>query len=418
MRPRVSALTWIQWLVLSSLVGTLALLSTSCSKVGKAEGNNPNSASSSEPPRRVAVAKVERRKLSQSEDLMAEFAPYQEVDLHAKVAGYLKNIYVDVGDRVKQGQLLAVLEVPEQQADLDQAAGAVSSAQEEIKRAQSLLGEAEAAYNVAHITYARLAAVPKVNPHLIAQQEIDEAMAKDQEGEARVATAKAAISVARQKLIEAKASEDRIKTLMTYTRIQAPFTGTITKRYADTGAMIPAGTSESTQAMPLVRLSEDDILRLILPVPESVVGLIHVGGPVEVSVQSLRRSFTGTVWRFTDKVDVATRTMDTEIYVKNADRLLKPGMYATAHLTLDQAPSALAVPVQAVAFTQNKATVWTVGADNTLEERQVTTGAETPSLVEIVSGLAEGDLVVVGNRSELKQGQHVDPNVTELPETG
>jgi RND family efflux transporter MFP subunit len=206
--------------------------------------------------------------------------------------------------------------------------------------------------------------------------------------------------------------------LIAYTRIQAPFNGTITKRYADTGAMLPAGTSESNQALPLVRLSEDDVLRLILPVPESVVGLIHLGGPVDISVQSLRRSFKGTVWRFTDKVDTSTRTMETEIYVKNTDRLLKPGMYATAKLTLDQAASALAIPVQAVSFTENKATVWKVNDDGTLEEREIKTGAETPSLVEVTSGLREGDMVVVGSRSELKQGQHVEPNVVELAETG
>jgi len=413
MRPQVSRLNWMKALVLLSLLSALAAFSSSCDRVGKANNSKPSPASEMTAPT-VAVAKAERQTLSQSQELLAEFAPYQEIDLHAKIAGYVKNIYVDVGDRVKQGQLLAVLEVPEQQADLDQAQAAVSSAEEEVKRTESQLGEAKAAYQVAHITYGRLAEVPKVNPHLIAQQEIDEAQAKDLETEAKVSTSKAAISVARQKLMEARASLDRIKTLITYTKIQAPFNGTVTKRYADTGAMIPAGTSESNQALPLVRLSEDDVLRLILPVPESVVGLIHVGGPVEITVQSLRRTFTGTVWRFTDKVDTSTRTMDTEIYVKNTDRVLKPGMYASAKLTLDRAPSALAVPVQAVSFAQNKATVWTVKQDNTVEERPVTTGAETPSLVEIVSGLKEGDLVIVGNRSELKSGQRVEPKVVEL----
>jgi len=417
MGPRVSALNWIRASILIGLLGALALFSSSCSNEGKASSSqavSPNTETSAT----VGVAKAERQTLSQSQELLAEFTPYQEVDLHAKVAGYVKKIYVDVGDRVKQGQLLAVLEVPEQQADLDQATAAVSSAEEEIKRTESLLGESQAAYQVAHLTYNRLAAVPKVNPHLIAQQEIDEAMAKDQESEAKVATSKAAISVARQKLLEARAMLDRIKTLITYTKIQAPFNGTVTKRYADTGAMIPAGTSESNQALPLVRLSEDDVLRLILPVPESVVGLIHVGGQVEINVQSLHRNFTGTVWRFTDKVDTSTRTMETEIYVKNTDRLLKPGMYASAKLTLDRAPSALAVPVQAVSFEKNKATVWKVNSDDTLEEQQVTVGAETPSLVEIVSGLREGDLVVVGNRSELKAGQRVEPKLMALAGPG
>jgi RND family efflux transporter MFP subunit len=404
-------------IAVSALTALLAVSSTSCSKAGSANANvpKPDAAAAMTD---VGVVKVERQTLSQFEDLMAEFTPYQEIDVHAKVAGYLKTIYVDIGDRVKEGQTLAILEVPELQADLEAAQAAVSSAQEEINRNESELREAQAARDIAHITYARLAEVPKVNANLISQQEIDEAMAKDRETEAKVATSQAAISVARQKLSEAKANEDRMKTLVGYTRITAPFAGIITKRYADTGAMIPAGTSESSQALPLVKLSEDSVLRLNLPVPESVVSLIHVGGPVDVHVQSLNRNFKGTVWRFTGKVDTSTRTMDTEIYVKNPGGVLKPGLYATAQLTLDKAPSALSLPIQAVSIVGDKATVWVVKPDNTLEERQITTGAETANLIEVASGLNEGELVVVGGRGELRQGQHVEPKIVDLPGTG
>jgi RND family efflux transporter MFP subunit len=345
--------------------------------------------------------------------MMAEFVPYQEVDVHAKVAGYLKKIYVDVGDRVKQGQLLGVLEVPELNADVDQATAAESRSKLEISRAESELKAAEASHEDAHITYTRLAELPKIKPNMIAQQEIDQALARDHEAEAKVAAAQAAVAVAKEKLQEARATEDRVKTLLSYTRIEAPFSGVVTKRYADTGAMIPAGTSTSTQAMPVVRISDNATLRLILPVPESVVPLIHAGAPVDVNVDSLHRSFRGTVWRFTGKVDTATRTMDTEIEVKNPQRILKPGMYATANLTLDSIPSALSVPIQAISMGENKATVMVVTRDETIEERQVTTGMETASLVEVQSGLDQNDLVVVGNRGQLKSGQKVAPKLME-----
>jgi len=344
---------------------------------------------------------------------MAEFRPYQEVDVHAKVAGYLKKIYVDVGDRVKQGQLLGMLEVPELNAEVDQATAAESSSQLQIARAESEVKQAEAAHEDAHITYARLAEVPKIKPNMIAQQEIDQALARDHEAEAKVAAAQAAVAVAKEKLREAKANGERVKTLLSYTKIEAPFAGIVTKRYADTGAMIPAGTSTSTQAMPVVRISEDATLRLVLPVPESIVPLIHAGAPVDVKVESLHRSFKGTVWRFTGKVDTATRTMETEIEVKNPQQTLKPGMYATANLTLDSIPSALAVPIQAVSVSDNKATVMLVTRDKTIEERAVTTGIETASFVEVQSGLNEDDLVVVGNRGQLKSGQNVEPRLTE-----
>jgi len=248
---------------------------------------------------------------------------------------------------------------------------------------------------------------------MIAQQEIDQALARDHEAEAKVGAAEAAVAVAKERLREARANEERVKTLLSYTRIEAPFSGIVTKRYADTGAMIPAGTSTSTQAMPVVRISEDSSLRLILPVPESIVPLIHQGAPVDVNVGSLRRSFKGRVWRFSGKVDTSTRTMETEIEVKNPQEILKPGMYATANLTLDSIPSALAVPIQAISMGDSKATVMVVKGDRTIEERPVTTGMETASMVEVQSGLEENDLVVVGSRGHLKPGQKVEPKLVE-----
>jgi RND family efflux transporter MFP subunit len=248
---------------------------------------------------------------------------------------------------------------------------------------------------------------------MIAQQEIDQAMAHDHEAEAKIGAAQAAVEVAKEKLQEAKANEERVKTLLSYAKIEAPFAGVVTKRYADTGAMIPAGTSTSTQAMPVVRISEDDTLRLVLPVPESIVPLIHTGASVEIKVESLHRSFKGTVWRITGKVDTATRTMETEIQVQNANHMLKPGMYASVTLALDSAPNALAVPVQAVTLTGNKASVLVVKEDNTLDERQITVGMETSSLVEVQSGLSQDDMVVVGSRGQLRQGQKVEPKLVE-----
>jgi RND family efflux transporter MFP subunit len=165
--------------------------------------------------------------------------------------------------------------------------------------------------------------------------------------------------------------------------------------------------------MPVVRISEDETLRLEVPVPESIVPLIHIGAPVDVSVQSLHRSFAGKVWRFTGKVDTATRTMPTEIEVKNPRGVLKAGMYATANLTLDSAPNALAIPIEAVTRTENKASVLLVKGDNTIEDRAITMGMETSSLVEVQSGLNEDDLVVVGNRGQLTAGQKVEPKLVE-----
>lgn len=362
----------------------------------------------------VAVALVKRTDLTRDLALAADFRPYQEIDVHAKLAGYVKAIYVDVGDRVKAGQLLATLEIPELQDEVHQAEAAVKQSEEEIKRAQGDLERAESAHQVAHLAYQRLAQVMQAQPNLVAQQEIDDSQGRDRQAEAQAAASKAALAAAQQQLEVSKANQERIRTLFAYSRIIAPFAGTITKRYADTGSMIQAGTSSQTQAMPLVTLSQNDLLRLVIPVPESIVSDIHLGGPVQVRVPALGKVFQGRVARFADQVDTATRTMHTEVNVPNPRLELVPGMYAYASLVLDRRHDALAVPVQAVNHSEDQATVFVVDAGNKIEERPVNLGMETPSEVEILSGLNESDRVVVGNRSQLQKGEVVRPKVVEL----
>ncbi len=245
----------------------------------------------------VAVARVVRGDVTQTLTMAAEFRPFQEIDLHAKVAGYVKSIAVDVGDRVQPGQLIALLEVPELQDELQQDAASVARAQEEVNRATADLERAESVHEVAHLGSTRLAGVSKARPTLIAQQDLDEAASRDRIAEAQVSTAKAAVASARGQLEIAKANQAKTRTLVGYTTITAPFAGVITHRYADTGAMIQAGTSSQTQTMPLVKLSENRLLRLIIPVPESAVPRIKNGQTVDVLVPSIGRTFPGTVAR-------------------------------------------------------------------------------------------------------------------------
>ena len=272
--------------------------------------------------------------------LTAEFRPYQEVDVMAKVAGYVKQINVDVGDRVKEGQLLATLEIPEMDDDLRRADAAVVRAKAEVTRAQDEQRRAESSYDIAHLSYQRLFAVSEKKPGLVAQQEIDEARSKDLVAGAQVAAAKSALAAAQEQVNVNLSDMQRVKTMMDYTRVTAPFAGVITSRYADKGSMIQAGTASQSQAMPLVKLSENSLLRLILPVPESAVPTVHIGQQVEVRVPTLNRSFPGKVARFADKLSLATRTMDTEVDVPNPSLLLIPGMYAEVNLTLDAAQGA------------------------------------------------------------------------------
>ena len=207
-----------------------------------------------------------------------------------------------------------------------------------------------------------------------------------------------------------------MKTLLGYTRVTAPFSGVITRRYADTGAMIQAGISSSTQAMPLVKLSENAMLRLIFPVPESVVPSIHVGQQVNVRVPTLRRSFPGRVARFAEKVSSSTRTMETEVDVPNPDLVLIPGMYAEATVTLDHRNDVLTIPILAVDIASDEASgqVLVITAEERIETRKVQLGVQTETKIEVKSGLREGELVVTGNRTNIKAGQQVRPKLTEI----
>jgi RND family efflux transporter MFP subunit len=328
----------------------------------------------------VAVGRVTCEDLYNEVTIPAEFRPYLKVELHAKVSGYVDQINVDIGDQVKAGQLLARLEVPE--------------LRDELARAKAAEQRAEADYKDAHLVYTRLLAVDKAHPNLVAQQELDAAEAKD-------GTATAAI-------VGAKAEVQRDQTLLAYTHITAPFDGVITHRFADPGSLIQAGTASDTQSRPLVCLSDNYRLRLDFPVSVAYVKDIQLGDRVEVRVESLKgKPFTGTISRSTQKVDDDTRTMIMEMEVPNPKLELVPGMYATVILKVERRPQALAIPTEAVSA-DKKSSVYVVNHAQEIEERPVTLGLETPSKYEVIAGLKEGELVVMGNRSRVKPGQKVE----------
>ena len=203
----------------------------------------------------------------------------------------------------------------------------------------------------------------KSRPNLVAQQEIDEADARDRGSEAAVAAAKAALAAAEQQVQVSQADLDKVKTMFAYTRITAPFAGVITKRYADTGAMIQAGTASQTQAMPVVRLSQNDRAAAgAAGARDPSCRASTSARPSRCGWPTLGRSFPGPVARFSGQVQLSTRTMETEVDVPNPSLVLMPGMYAQAMLTLDRKADVLAVPVQAISATDTHPTVLVVNA--------------------------------------------------------
>jgi RND family efflux transporter MFP subunit len=391
---------------MKALFAALALaVLTSCSRTDG--GSQKAAAVAPDAPLPVPVAKAARIDLANDLVLTAEFEPFQQVDLMAKVSGYVRSISVDIGDRVRTGQVLATLEIPEMEDDLTRAAASIDQAQAEIVTAADELHRAEAAHEMAHLSYSRIADVLKREPGLVPQQEVDEAHSRDLVAEAQVSTAKSNLKTAEQHARVSRADQGRVETLHKYLTITAPFEGVVTKRYANVGAMIQAGTS--SQAMPVVQLSQNNLLRLILPVPESSVGRVRVGETVDVRVPSLGRTFPGRVARLAEKVQPSTRTMDTEVDVQNPTLTLIPGMYAEVNLHIAESRGALAIPLDAVDRSTSAARAYVV-ADGVIRIVPVTLGLETDQSVEILSGLKEGDTVVVGRHAGLREGQRVQVN--------
>jgi RND family efflux transporter MFP subunit len=363
----------------------------------------------------VAVMKVTRRPLARSLTISSELVPFQEIDIYAKESGFVSHLYVDYGSHVKKNQLLAVLEIPELQALLSEDQADIRAMTDEVTDTEHELGRIEAQHRVLHLEYERINGVSTNKPGLVAQQEVDDAQGKDLASEAQVAAAESRLRTAQSQLAVAQSKLAHDQALYDYARITAPFDGVVTQRYANLGTLMQAGTNSSTNVLPLVRLSEEDIFRLVIPVPESYVRYIRIGDPVDVRVSALNRDFPGRVARFSFEVNDSTRTMHTEVDVQNPRGVLFPGMYADATLTMDRNGNALVVPLQAVNQGNNRATVWVVDGSGKVQNRQITLGVQTENYAEVTSGLNAGDEVVTSDRSSLKDGEAVHPKLTEVP---
>ncbi len=401
-----------KWIVIAVVLVVAVWLAWRWSARGtEADAENRERAASAGNP--ASVARVARRDMGSTLTIAGAFKPFQDVDVHAKVSGYIRKIYVDVGDRVKDGQTLAMLEVPELAAQLSGAEAAARAAQEQVRRAEGDLQRAQSSERAAHSAYVRLKQAADSRAGLVAQQEVDDSQAKDLEGTAQVASAEAELSSAKQQLEVAQANQRQYAALSDYTRITAPFAGVVTVRYADTGALVASGTSNSTQSMPLVRLAQTSVLRLVLPIPESVAAKIRVGKTLRVHVQALNKDFDGKVSRFADSLNQQTRTMETEIDFENHANTLMPGMYAQAYLSHDEKKNVLTVPLEAVQRNGDQSIVLALNPQNVVEERHVQLGQEDSMCIEVLSGLHEGEMVIVGNSSEFRPGQKIQPKESE-----
>ena len=368
----------------------------------------------------AAVVPVKREALSNDLQITSEFIPYQSIDVDAEVSGYVKRLYINWGTRVRAGQLMAVLDVPQLNAVVQRDQASAARDQNDLLRAQRMLARAKATYFVNNITYKRYTDVLKTNPALISQEELDIAHGNQLKAAAGVSAAQAAAAASQQALAATKATLARDQALYQYSFIRAPFDGVVTKLNGYTGALLPAGTSNSTASLPLCHLSQLNLLRLVIPVPGEVVQDVHLGEAVEVNVPSLHRVFQGKISVLAGQINFETRTEHVEVWVPNPSFVLVPGMYAYVNLPIRSAAHALAVPIQAVSMGEQgtTGTVLLVNAQDRIEQRKVQLGIQTAYDVQVVSGLRAGDRIVFGDQTQYHAGESVHPQLANLASLG
>ncbi len=346
----------------------------------------------------VGVIAAKRKDLTRTISLPGSLVAFYEATLYGKVAGYLRSIKVDKGDTVRRGQTLAVLEVPEMVDEVDQA-------QATYQEALANLNQAKAEAELQAVTYKRYNEVHSKDPDAVANQELDQYRNKYEVAEANVKLAEARVATA-------DANRHRLIALHQYAIISAPFSGVITARFVDPGALIQAATS-STQGQPVVTIQDLDTIRVYVSVPEVNIPLIHIGtSAVLTNAAYPGKVFTASVTRFAEALDPSTRTMKTEIDVPNRQRFLRPGMYADVTLAIEKVRNALVVPDSALVVEGSRKYVWLVrGA--AAHRVEVETGMDDGAEAEIRSGVKGEEQVVVAGKDSLVEGKAVEASPVE-----
>lgn len=347
----------------------------------------------------VAVTSVTGGSMERVVRIQGELLPWREIELHAKVSGYLKQVLVEVGQRVHAGEILAELEMPETQAERKRAAAIVRRQEEAVRKAA-------AAHSEARLRYDRLRVIHTEDSRLVAGQELDAARLNELSEAANVALEESQLEVEKAELA-------RLDAFLGYSSIRAPFDGVVTRCHVDEGALVQAGTASSTQARPLFRLSQVQKIRLVFPVSLSHAGYVRVGGHLTVGLDDGSEEISCVVSRSARRLDHATRTMHVEADLDNQNYRLLPGMFVEVAMQLEARDNAVMVPVEAV-LRKGGSRVFVVNESMEVESRTVKIGMETPLNVEILEGLRVGEKVMLGGWGQVVPGQKVRPKMMEV----
>ena len=444
-------------------IAVLPTLLTGCGPSATAtSASTPSASESSHSVMRVTPIKPARKTLVRTTEQPGQIEAFEETAIHAKLAGFVKKVHVDIGDKVtgpsrvstdqpeQPGQVLAELEMPELDAELKQKQALVAQAAAEVTQseagikvamsaktsAEALVAEARASIERADAMYERWKSEFERVRELVAKQAVAQKVADETEQQFKAADAArreiaAKIKSAQAKLSEsaaniekadadlvatqskqkvAEADEQKTRALLSYATLRAPFDGVITERHLDTGHLVqPSGTS----GKPLFVVVRADTVRIFLDVPEADAGFVATDSPAKIKVPSLSKSFEGKVARTAWTLQTSSRTLRTEIDVPNPSGHLRPGMYATAEIEVARRPAdTLSLPKSAILKQGADSFCLSISAENKIVKLPIKTGivAVTPTGtdIEIVSGLTGDESLIGANLAAYKEGQAVE----------
>jgi multidrug efflux pump subunit AcrA (membrane-fusion protein) len=365
----------------------------------------PSSATQSDGRPRVEIVHPRRLTVAQHLQTNATLEAFEETDLFAKVSGYLADVRVDIGDHVKAGQVLSMIEVPELEAELAEAQAQLDSKQKSLETALREVDHHKADLSLQDATLKRQEVL--FGGRAITDQALDEVRAKAQIAKADLGVAEANRAFAAAQIALGTATVEKFKTLLAYSQIVAPFDGVVARRLANRGDLVQAATS--TRTTPLFTVQRIDTIRVFCDVPESDVPHLHVGDAAIVKPSGFNgQPYPGKVTRFSLRLDPETRNMRTEIDLSNPDERLYPGMYAEVTLEMNRRPDALTVPAAAVGSDGDGSFVYTVN-DNRITRVAIKTGVVDNGTVEVTAGLSDMTPIVATIKSAPPPGTAVQP---------
>ena len=384
----------------------LAAFCGGCADSGRtatAQESDRNTAGAAE----VEVTSPSRRDVSRQVELPASIQAFQESTLYSRVSGYLSSIDVDIGDRVSDGQTLAKIDVPDLVDEYRELEARLAVNQAKLRGAEAELEGARAESSLHEVTFRRIESVREQEPDVMPQQTVDEARAKHESARAAVKVAESRIDQIDKDQKHLEASMNRLRTLIDFADVRAPFGGVVTERFVDPGTLLQTGTS-SRIVQRIVTVADFNRVRVFLDVPESEVPFVQVGDAVTLTVDAMPgKEFEGKVTRFARVLDPATRTMKTEIVMPNPDWMLRPGMYGRATLSLDERSGAVSIPAEALRVDGAGTFVYSV-VDGRVKRVNVEAAIADGSAVEITSGLSGNELIVVAAKGPITDGSPVN----------